>query len=149
METRNKGTPAQRANAKRLKVCLAAIAVLVVAALCFGLFGLGAYKYTVDSNGQFTNQPGIVLINFSPAFGNVGDFVTDGGSIGQEVGFYVKPFTADGSARLALSFMCFISFFAALCLAFVGFFYFINSRDAPPKIKDKYEDSIDFKRKQK
>ncbi|WP_027123824.1 hypothetical protein [Mycoplasmoides pirum] len=139
----------QKKNLKKLHITWIAMGILLVAMILFAMYGFAAYLYPVDNNGQFLNQPSLTFINFSENFGPIGQEVTNGGLEGQTVGIYISPFVQNSNIRLMLAFFSVISFLGFLLSCFMSFFYYMNSRNVPNKTKDKYKDSIDYKKEQK
>lgn len=129
---------------KFLKVYWGILIIIISLALFigFGILGFGAYKYTVDHNGQFLNQPVFVIINFDPNIStNIGDVVTDGGQEGQLVGLVFKPFFDNISLRFLFAILAILFLLIMLITIFVTIFTFINFVKMPQKKIKRYDDA--------
>ncbi|WP_033159921.1 hypothetical protein [Mycoplasmoides alvi] len=141
-QTKNKKTLnlKQKQSLKNFYISISLFGVFLIGTIIFSIFGFSGYSYTVDVNGQFLNQPGLVFIDPKD-----GSQILNGGTEGQELYMYIYPFVKNGNVRLLLSFCSIICLIATLAFALISFFYFLNSKNIPPKIKEKYKDSINLK----
>ena len=130
----------KKQNLKKFYIMISICIFLFICVVIFAIFGFAGYSYVVDRDGQFLNQPGLTFIDPTN-----GEQIMDGGKTSQELNIYVSPFIKNGNIRLMLAFFSIISLISFIVLGFSALFYFLNSKDIPPKVKEKYKDSIDLK----